>query len=169
MTAKRSLLWPTVGTVLFVVCVPGTVVVYIPYALCRWHPGPAFLGVAATRWVGAVFIVGALPVFFDFVGRFVREGEGTPAPVAPPVRLVVGGTFRYVRNPGYVAVVSLLLGQALLFASVAILLYALAVALAFHTFVIVYEEPTLRRHFGAEYDAYCRKVPRWLPRLRASG
>jgi protein-S-isoprenylcysteine O-methyltransferase Ste14 len=109
-----------------------------------------------------------LPVFFDFVLRFVREGRGTPAPVAPTVQLVVGGTFRYVRNPGYVAVVSLLVGQALLFGSGAVLLYALAVAVAFHAFVILYEEPTLRRQFGAEYEAYCRKVPRWLPRLHSS-
>ncbi|HVO22380.1 MAG TPA: isoprenylcysteine carboxylmethyltransferase family protein [Candidatus Margulisiibacteriota bacterium] len=168
MTANRSLLWPTIGTVLFVLSVPGTVVVYIPYTLCRWHVGPPVLGIALTRWLGALLILCALPIFFDFVQRFVREGEGTPAPVAPTVRLVVGGAFRYVRNPGYVAVVSLLVGQALLFASVAVLLYALVVGLAFHAFVMLYEEPTLRRQFGAEYEAYCRKVPRWLPRLRSS-
>lgn len=168
MAAKRSLLWPTIETVLFVLCVPGTVVVYVPYALCRWHLGPPFLGRTVTRWSGAVLIVCALPIFFDFVQRFVREGEGTPAPVAPTVRLVVGGAFRYVRNPGYIAVVSMLVGQALLFASVAVLLYALVVALAFHAFVILYEEPTLRRQFGAEYEAYCQRVPRWLPRLRSS-
>jgi protein-S-isoprenylcysteine O-methyltransferase Ste14 len=168
MTANRSLLWPTIGTLLFVLCVPGTVVVYVPYALCRWHVGAPFLGVAATRWLGVALILCALPVFFDFVLRFVREGQGTPVPVAPTVQLVVGGTFRYVRNPGYVAVVSLLVGQALLFGSGAVLLYALAVAVAFHTFVILYEEPTLRRQFGPEYEAYCRKVPRWLPRLHSS-
>jgi protein-S-isoprenylcysteine O-methyltransferase Ste14 len=164
MSANRSLLWPTVGTVLFVVFVPGTVVVYVPYRLCRWVVGPPFLGVAVTRWVGAALIVCALPVFFDFVVRFVRDGRGTPAPIAPTQHLVVRGTFRYVRNPGYIAVVSLLVGQALLFGSTAVLLYAAVVAGTFHAFVLLYEEPTLRRQFGMEYEAYCRTVPRWLPR-----
>ena len=168
MTANR-LLWPMVGTVLFVLCVPGTVVVYVPYTLTRWTLAAPFLGSNVGRWLGAALIVGALPIFFDFVQRFVREGEGTPAPIAPTRRLVVGGSFRYVRNPGYIAVVSLLVGQALLFGSVAVLLYALMVALCFHIFVVAYEEPTLRRQFGAEYEAYCRTVRRWLPRLRTPG
>jgi len=166
MAANRSLLWPTIGTMLFVVLFPGTVVVYVPYLLSRWTFGPAFFGVAITRWLGVALIVCGLPIFCDFLLRFVREGRGTPAPIAPPQRLVVGGAFRYVRNPGYVAVVSLLVGQALVFGSTAVLLYAFAVALAFHGFVVLYEEPTLRRQFGAEYEAYCRAVPRWLPRRR---
>ena len=166
MAAERPLLWPAIGTVLFVLTVPGTVVVYIPYALCRWTFGPPVFGIGIGRWFGLMLVVCALPVFFDFVLRFVREGRGTPEPVAPTLHLVVGGTFRYVRNPGYVAVVSLLVGQALLFGSVAVLLYALIVAIAFHLFVVLYEEPTLRRQFGAQYEAYCRAVPRWLPRRR---
>jgi protein-S-isoprenylcysteine O-methyltransferase Ste14 len=164
MAANRSLLWPTIGTVLFVLCVPGTVVVYVPYLLSRWTIGAPFFDVAATRWLGLALIVCGLPIFFDFVVRFVREGRGTPAPIAPTQHLVVQGTFRYVRNPGYVAVVSLLVGQALLCGSTAVLVYALVVALAFHAFVVLYEEPTLRRQFGAEYEAYYRQVPRWLPR-----
>ncbi len=163
MAVNRSLLWPAIGTILFVVCVPGTVVVYLPYLLSRWTVGAPFFGVAMTRWFGLALIVCGLPIFCDFVLRFVREGRGTPAPIAPPRHLVVRGTFRYVRNPGYVAVVSLLVGQALLLGSSALLLYAFAVALAFHGFVVLYEEPTLRRQFGAEYEAYCRAVPRWLP------
>ena len=165
MAADRSLLWPTIGTVLFVLTVPGTVVVLVPYALCRWTFQKPLFSIESGRWLGVVLIVCALPIFFDFVLRFVREGEGTPAPVAPTRHLVVGGTFRYVRNPGYIAVVSLLVGQALLFGSAAVLLYALIVAVTFHTFVVLYEEPTLRRQFGAAYEAYCRDVPRWLPRL----
>jgi len=166
MAADRPLLWPTIGTVLFVLTVPGTVVVYLPYALSRWTFGTPLLGIRAGRWLGLAFIGGALPVFVDFIVRFVREGEGTPAPIAPTLHLVVGGTFRYVRNPGYIAVVSLLVGQAFLFGSRGILLYALGVAVAFHLFVVLYEEPTLRRRFGSQYEAYCRMVPRWLPRLR---
>jgi len=164
MATDRSLLWPTIGTVLFVLTVPGTVVVCVPYVLCRWTFRTPLFGVGSGRWLGLVLIVCALPIFFDFVLRFVREGRGTPAPVAPTVHLVVGGTFRYVRNPGYIAVVSLLVGQALLFGSVAVLLYALMVAVGFHIFVLLYEEPTLRRQFGDAYEAYCRDVPRWLPR-----
>ena len=166
MAADRELLWPTIGTVLFVLTVPGTVVVCIPYVLCRWTFAAPLFAIGAGRWFGVALIVGALPIFFDFVVRFVREGKGTPAPVAPTLRLVVGGTFRYVRNPGYIAVVSLLVGQALLFGSGAVLLYAFTVAAGFHLFVVLYEEPTLRRQFGAAYEAYCRDVPRWLPRWR---
>lgn len=168
MAEDRPLLWPTIGTVLFVLCVPGSVVVAVPYYLSRWTLQPPFFGVAATRWIGLTLIVCALPIFFDFVVRFVAEGRGTPAPIAPTQHLVVQGTFGYVRNPGYIAVVALILGQALVFGSVSVLLYTLAVALAFHFFVLLYEEPTLRRQFGPEYEAYCRKVPRWRPRLRSS-
>jgi protein-S-isoprenylcysteine O-methyltransferase Ste14 len=164
----RSLWWPAIGTIAFVLTVPGTVVVYVPLLLTRWQIAAPFFGASGVRWLGVVLIVCALPVFCDFVVRFVREGRGTPAPIAPTQHLVVHGTFRYVRNPGYVAVVSLLLGQALFFGSTAVLLYALGVALAFHTFVLLYEEPTLRRQFGAEYEAYCRAVPRWLPWLHTS-
>jgi protein-S-isoprenylcysteine O-methyltransferase Ste14 len=162
-------LWPTIGTALFVLCVPGSVVVLVPYYLSGWSAQQPFFGIVATRWIGLVLIVCALPIFFDFVIRFVREGHGTPAPIAPTVHLVVGGSFQYVRNPGYIAVVSLILGQALVLGSRTVLVYALLVALAFHFFVLLYEEPTLRRQFGADYEAYCLKVPRWLPRHRVSG
>jgi protein-S-isoprenylcysteine O-methyltransferase Ste14 len=160
----RGLLGPTIGTIVFVLVMPGSIVVYIPLFLSRWRLQPPFFGCAAVRWLGAVLIVSALPVFIDFLVRFVREGRGTPAPVAPPTQLVVSGSFRYVRNPGYVAVLGLLLGQALFFGSQAILLYVPVVALAFHLFVLLYEEPTLRRQFGATYEAYCLQVPRWIPR-----
>ena len=105
-----------------------------------------------------------LPLFVSFCSRFVWEGRGTPAPIAPTEHLVVGGPYRWVRNPGYVAVTAILLGEALVLGSQAVLAWAVLVAIAFHVFVLVYEEPTLRATFGAEYDAYCRRVPRWLPR-----
>jgi protein-S-isoprenylcysteine O-methyltransferase Ste14 len=156
--------WPAVGTLVFVLAVPGTVVGIVPFLLSRWELAPPLLGRPFVRWLGVLLMVGAAPIFLDFVIRFAREGRGTPAPIAPTRHLVVGGSFRYVRNPGYIAVVSLLVGQGLLFGSPALLLYATIVAVLFHLFVLVYEEPTLRRQFGAEYDAYCRAVPRWLPR-----
>jgi protein-S-isoprenylcysteine O-methyltransferase Ste14 len=151
------------GTIVFVALLPATVVVLVPYWLSGWRLGPPFLGTGATRSTGVLLIAGALPLFVSFLGRFVFEGRGTPAPIAPTERLVIGGPFRWTRNPGYVAVVAMLVGQGLLLASPAVLVYAALIALAFHAFVLLYEEPTLRRTYGADYDAYCRRVPRWIP------
>ncbi len=105
-------------------------------------------------------------------GRFALEGIGTPAPVFPPRHLVVTGFYRYVRNPMYVAGTSLLLGQALLLGDIRILAFAMLGWLGTHVFVLTYEEPTLRKTFGAEYETYCAHVPRWIPRFtpwRAGG
>lgn len=154
------------GTVVFVVLVPGSVVVLGPWLLTGWHLASPLLGWRVTRWLGATLLVLALPLFAAFNLRFVVEGRGTPAPIAPTDRLVVGGPFRWVRNPGYISVVSLLVGQALVFGSPGLLGYAVIVAITFHLFVVLYEEPTLRRQFGADYETYCRTVPRWVPRLR---
>jgi protein-S-isoprenylcysteine O-methyltransferase Ste14 len=98
--------------------------------------------------------------------RFVREGRGTPAPVAPPEVLVVGGDYRYVRNPMYVAVVACVLGQALVLGSLALLGYAVVVWLGMAAFVRWYEEPTLRSQFGTDYEEYLGAVPAWIPRVR---
>jgi protein-S-isoprenylcysteine O-methyltransferase Ste14 len=155
------------GTIAFVLAVPGTVVVLAPYWLTDWRPGPPLFGTELTRWLGGLLILVGLPLFVDFVVRFVREGLGTPAPIAPTQRLVMRGPYQYTRNPGYVAVLAMLVGQALLFGRPSLLVYAAAVAAGFHLFVVVFEEPTLRRTFGAEYEAYCRQVPRWVPRLPA--
>ena len=165
---EKALLGAAIGTIVFALLVPGTAVGLVPFLLTRWRPGPPFLGVAATRWLGAALLLLAAPVLLDFLVRFVREGHGTPAPVAPTQRLVVGGPFRHVRNPAYVAVIAMLTGQALVFASLPVLAYTAVVAVGFHLFVVFYEEPTLRRTFGAEYEAYCAEVPRWIPRLSAA-
>src|SRR5262245_5397713 len=143
-----SLLWPTVGTVVFVAVVPGTVIGIVPYLLSGWHLQPPLLGLTALRWLGVVVFLCGLPIFFDFLIRFVRDGHGTPAPIAPPRQLVVTGAFRYVRNPGYIGVLALVVGQGLVFGSAAVLWYAVGLGLAFHAFVLLYEEPTLRRQFG---------------------
>jgi protein-S-isoprenylcysteine O-methyltransferase Ste14 len=155
------------GTILFTLTVPATIIVWIPYLLTAWRMQPPFLGIAATRVPGVALMVLAAPLFFRFLAGFVREGHGTPAPIAPPEHLVVGGPFQRTRNPGYVAVVSLVAGQALLLGSWPVLVYTALLAVVFHLFVVGYEEPTLRRQFGAEYEAYCVAVPRWVPRLRA--
>ena len=155
MEHDRGVFLPALGTIVFVLLVPGTVVVAVPYLL--------------TRWLGAALLACALPLFVAFNLRFVVEGRGTPAPVAPTQRLVMGGPFRWVRNPGYVAVVALLVGQALVFGSTLLLAYAGAVAACFHLFIVLYEEPTLRKQFGAEYEAYSQQVPRWVPRWARRG
>jgi len=98
--------------------------------------------------------------------RFVNEGRGTPAPVAPTERLVVGGEYRFVRNPMYVGVEAIILGQATLFGSAPLVLYALASWLGMAAFVRWYEEPVLRSRYGAEYDTYRKAVRGWWPRLR---
>ena len=148
------------GTAVFTLVVPGPVVGLVPYLLSGWR----LASCVSQRVLGVLLILAALPVFVAFLVRFVREGIGTPAPIAPTERLVVGGPFERVRNPGYAAVVGLVVAQALLFASPAVAAYAVLLALGFHLFVVLYEEPALRRRFGAEYEAYCRRVPRWLPR-----
>jgi protein-S-isoprenylcysteine O-methyltransferase Ste14 len=96
----------------------------------------------------------------------VLEGLGTPAPVASPERLVVGGLYRYVRNPMYLAVLLTIVGEALVLLQPVLLVYAAVVGVAMASFVYGYEEPTLSARFGAEYDAYRRAVPAWWPRLR---
>ena len=128
---------------------------------------PPLLGWAGFQVIGALLICAGFPVLLDSFYRFAVEGLGTPAPVAPPKHLVVGGLYRYVRNPMYVAVSSLVFGQGLLLGNVQVLKYGVLVFLGFHLFVMLYEEPALRGKFDAEYDDYCKNVRRWWPRIKA--
>jgi protein-S-isoprenylcysteine O-methyltransferase Ste14 len=161
---KRPLTGAIIGTIVFVLVMPGSVIGLVPFLLSGWRLQPPLLGMVALRWLGALLLLLGTPVFIDFVVRFVREGRGTPVPVAPTQRLVVGGPFRYVRNPGYLAVLSMISGQGLFLGNEDVLLYAFCVAIGFHLFVVLYEEPALRRQFGARYQSYCSEVPRWIPR-----
>ena len=153
------------GSAIFLVIAPGTVAVFVPWIICHWNVGAPFLGLFSLRAIGALMIVAGLPVLLDSFARFAFQGLGTPAPVAPPQRLVVTGLYRHVRNPMYVAVSSLIFGQGLLFGNVVVLEYGCAVWLAFFGFVVIYEEPTLRRQFGMQYEEYCVRVPRWIPHI----
>lgn len=155
------------GSAVFLVIAPGTIAVLVPYWISRWHIGPPLLGWPALRWIGALLICAGLPLLLDSFARFAIQGLGTPAPVAPPKHLVVSGLYRYVRNPMYVAVSSLIFGQGLLFGSAQVLRYGAAVFVGFHLFVLLYEEPTLRGKFGSEYEDYCKNVRRWRPRAKA--
>ncbi len=156
-----------VGSSVFFALAPGTVAGLVPWWLTGWQPHHTSLAAwIPFRILGGALIVIALPVLVAAFVRFVREGLGTPAPVAPTEHLVVGGLYRYVRNPMYLAVTALIVGQALLLAQPGLLWYAAIVATAMVVFVHAYEQPTLRERYGAEYDRYHDAVPGWWPRRR---
>jgi len=154
------------GSTIFLVLAPGVVAVYVPWRICRWRVGAPLLGASWFRLVGMSLIPAGLLVLLDCFARFALQGLGTPAPIFPTRQLVVSGLFRHVRNPMYVAVVSLILGQGLFFSSVQVLEYGISVWAGFHLFVLIYEEPTLRRGYGLEYEEFCANVPRWIPHFR---
>jgi protein-S-isoprenylcysteine O-methyltransferase Ste14 len=150
------------GSAVFFALAPGVMAGLIPWSLTGWEAKDTW---PALRVLGAVLIAVGLVVLVQAFVRFVVEGVGTPAPVAPTEHLVVGGLYRYVRNPMYVAVTAIIVGQALVLGRPALLLYAAAFVAVTATFVRLYEEPTLRERYGAEYEAYRRAVPGWWPRL----
>jgi protein-S-isoprenylcysteine O-methyltransferase Ste14 len=156
-----------VGSLVFLFLAPGVVAGLVPYWLTGWEveePLPHWLPL---RIVGVlVLVAGGLALLHAFA-RFVVEGLGTPAPVAPTEHLVVGGLYRYVRNPMYLAVTATIVGQALALGQLVLLPYAALFLVVVVTFVRLYEEPTLHQQFGAEYDAYRAAVPGWWPRRRA--
>ena len=156
------------GSLAFLIMAPGVVAGLIPWLITTWGPLPPGDGPGALRWTGIVLIAAGLTVVLEAFARFAWEGLGTPAPVAPTRTLVVSGFYRFVRNPMYVAVTALIFGQALLFASWSAALYGVIIAAAFHTFVRLYEEPTLRSAYGDEYASYCAATPRWIPRFKRS-
>lgn len=149
------------GSALFLVLAPGSIAGLMPWLIAGW-PGPS--ANPAFVAVGVVLLGLGAVLLLDCFRRFAVQGLGTPAPVAPPERLIVTGAYRYVRNPMYVAVTALILGQAALFASAALLVYAAIIWAGFHAFVLGYEEPTLRRQFPDDYAAFFAAVPRWIPR-----
>jgi protein-S-isoprenylcysteine O-methyltransferase Ste14 len=156
--SERTRAW--LGTIVFLFVVPGVVAGLIPWSI-HGHRMVGGVGV----WPGAAAIaVGDVLLLHAFV-LFAARGIGTPAPIAPTKHLVVTGAYRHVRNPMYLAVLSIIFGQALLFTSAVVALYGVGVFLLVATFVRLYEEPTLLEQFGAEYERYRTFVPRWLPRL----
>ncbi len=154
-----------VGSAVFFVLAPGVVAGLIPWLLTRWQAREPLPYWMPMRVLGGILLVAGLVALVGAFVRFVVEGFGTPAPVAAPERLVVGGVYRYVRNPMYVAVLAAIVGQALILGRLTLLLYAAAAWLVVAAFVRFYEEPTLTRRFGTDYEAYQRAVPAWWPRL----
>jgi protein-S-isoprenylcysteine O-methyltransferase Ste14 len=152
---------PALGSALFFALAPGVVAGVMPCWLTGWEGEPG-----AWAPLGVVLIAAGAAVLIHAFARFVREGIGTPAPVAPTRHLVVGGLYRWIRNPMYCAVVTCVMGQALLLGRGILWGYAFFLMGLFYAFVRGYEEPTLSEQFGAEYDAYRRAVPGWHPRVR---
>jgi protein-S-isoprenylcysteine O-methyltransferase Ste14 len=157
------------GTATFFLLAPGLVAGLIPWWLTGWRVIDGYPAWTPRRLVGLVLIASALPVLVGAFARFAVEGRGTPAPVVPTERLVVGGLYRYVRNPMYIAVVAIILGQALALGQVVLLAYAAIIAAAMASFARWYEEPTLRRRYGERYERYRLAVPGWWPRRRPWG
>jgi protein-S-isoprenylcysteine O-methyltransferase Ste14 len=158
MTKARA----AAGSFVFLLLAPGVVAGVVPWLLTGWESNDWPLLV---RVLGALLIAGGVGVLLHAFGRFVVEGIGTPAPVAPTEQLVVGGLYRHVRNPMYVAVAATIIGQALLLGRPVLLAYAALFMAVVAAFVHLDEEPTLMRRYGEEYTAYQRAVPAWLPRL----
>src|SRR5262249_8754981 len=153
------------GSALFLLAVPGVLAGLLPWWMTHWELRPPFLGLELTRALGVALIIAGAPSLVGSFVRFALQGLGTPAPIAPPRHLVVTGLYRHVRNPMYVAVVAIILGQAIVLADWRLVVYAAVFWLAVHLFVVAYEEPTLQQTFGAEYSAFRANVPRWIPRM----
>ncbi|HEX6570305.1 MAG TPA: isoprenylcysteine carboxylmethyltransferase family protein [Acidimicrobiales bacterium] len=154
------------GSSLFFAVAPGVVAGVVPWALTGWEVRYDSAWWAPVQVVGALVVAACAVVLVQAFVRFVREGAGTPAPVAPTERLVVGGLYGHVRNPMYVAVVGAIIGQAVLLGQPVLLAYGAVAGAVMAAFVHWHEEPVLAARFGRDYDDYRRAVPAWRPRLR---
>jgi protein-S-isoprenylcysteine O-methyltransferase Ste14 len=152
----------TVGSLLFLVVAPGVMAGLVPWLVTGYESDASTVAQIA----GSLLVLAGVAVLVHAFVRFVVEGLGTPAPVAPTRHLVVGGAYRYVRNPMYLAVGAAILGQALIFGDWALVVYAAAFLATTAAFARFYEEPALQRQFGAEYEQYTAAVRAWVPRLR---
>jgi protein-S-isoprenylcysteine O-methyltransferase Ste14 len=157
--------WAALGSLLFFVIAPGTIVGLVPWSITDWQLRPAFFGFEELRLAGAALVLLGLILLVESFARFVWKGFGTPAPIAPPTKLVMTGFYRRVRNPIYVGLVTIVFGEALILGDARLVVYAAILWLFFHFWVLVIEEPTLERSFGDEFANFKANVPRWLPRL----
>jgi protein-S-isoprenylcysteine O-methyltransferase Ste14 len=146
--------------VAFTLVVPGLGGVYVPWLILTRHG--ATLTPAA--WYAIAVIAAGVVLYVACVWRFQSTGRGTPGVWDPPRTVVAVGPYRWVRNPIYLSALLIVGGEAWLFLSADLLLYAAALALAFHLIVVGYEEPRLRARFGEQYESYTRAVSRWVPR-----
>lgn len=155
MTAYKSLLYLIIEAGLFAL--------YIPFALLRSGPR---IETGVIAWLAVpLWLIGSLVVLSSF-WNFTFKGRGTPAPTDPPKELVITGPYQYIRNPIYVGVMLIFLGHFLWFGYWSLLIYAMLAFIGVHFFVVLYEEPALKRKFGTAYENYLKEVPRWIPRFK---
>ena len=154
-----------IGSVIFFILAPGVVAYLVPFLLAQTQAESWQLDPPVVKWAGLALGLAGTIALIECFARFAWQGIGTPAPIAPTEHLVVTGLYRHVRNPMYVAVLTIILAQAMWFASLAVLIYAAIVWAAVTAFVVGYEEPTLARTFGEEYTVYRANVRRWIPRI----
>ena len=157
------LLW--LRAALFILVVPGTIAGWLPWYLATSVGAAPRPPILALRALAGLLIAVGWAGLLSGTRDFIRRGRGTPAPLDTPRTLVTAGLYERVRNPMYLAVLLAIVGQALWFGAPRVLLYAAGIALLFHSFVVLYEEPTLARAFGVEFERYRARVPRWLPRV----
>lgn len=154
---------PLIKTLIFTVVAPATVTIYFPYYLSG-GVNARFEGFAV---LGFLPIVAGTMVYLRRAWDFSITGRGTPAPIDPPKTLVIRGLYRYVRNPMYVGIVCILIGESILLASSRMVVYTGSVFVLFNLFIVLYEEPALRRKFGTDYEVYIKTVSRWVPKKPA--
>jgi protein-S-isoprenylcysteine O-methyltransferase Ste14 len=152
-------------TIIATIAVPGTACFLVPYLLLRAAGTPTAPPFGAVQALSLPIIALGVGMIIWVSTAFVWIGRGTPVPIHPPARFVAAGLYRYVRNPMYAGALLIMLAEAAYFGSVWLLLYAAFFWTVFTVFLVVFEEPQLRRRFGAEYERYLKEVPRWLPRL----
>jgi protein-S-isoprenylcysteine O-methyltransferase Ste14 len=160
----RSAVSLTLSSLLWTILLPGVVSGYVPWAFFGVRDASVDLA-NPLHLLGLLFILAGAALLAACIVEFARSGRGTLSPIDPPTHLVVRGLYRYVRNPMYLSVTVILLGEVMLTRSGALALYWLIWFVVVNAFVIGYEEPTLRVQFGAPYDEYMRTVARWIPRV----
>jgi protein-S-isoprenylcysteine O-methyltransferase Ste14 len=166
METAMSTASSAIKTGLFTLFVPLVVAVWVPQRMIANDHGGS---VASLVWrvAGAMlFVLGAIGYFW--CATLFVKAQGTPAPIFPTRRAVVGGLYRINRNPMYTSVLAVVFGQALFYWNRRVEEYGIFLFVCFHLFVMFYEERDLRSRFNGEYEEFCRRVPRWIPRLRGS-
>lgn len=163
---KSEILLFALATLAWLFMVPSIFLVLLPYKIISWEAQAYTFEIGAFRFIGTVPILMGILTYVWSAWSLTFSGKGTPFPILPTEELVVSGLYRFVRNPIYVGVCFVLFGEALLFASLGLLIYALAMFIVFN-FIASGEETSLRRRFGEPYEQYCKLVSRWIPRLKA--
>ncbi|MDI2098848.1 methyltransferase family protein [Ruicaihuangia caeni] len=160
--ARRLRHW--LGTLTSLVVLPGIIGVLLPWLITRWDVADWGIMQPLAMGLAYVLIIGGAWFLTHSYVRFAGEGAGTPSPLVPAEQLVVGGAYRFVRNPMYLAIFAVLAGQVLFFGSLWLVLYTIVIVIASVLFVRFYEEPRLERRFGEQYRRYREAVPAWWPR-----